>query len=508
MIRHLAILLAAGIIVALPFIFRQADQQTDWRPGDPVLTIITPHSAAIRYEFAQAFSAWHKQKYGRPVKIDWLNIGGTTEISRYLVSQFEAALRATGATNAVSVGVDLFFGGGEYDHQQAFRHGLTVPPWPDGQEPRNLLAAIPKTMGGETWRTSTLFGTALSTFGICYNRDRLRDLGVAAPPTQWIDLTAPVYFGQLGVADPTKSGSIAKAFEMIVQQQICETVRAAGFTDEQIDEYEACGHGPTAYEAAIARGWENGLHVVQLIGANARYFTDSAGKVPIDVGAGDAAAGLAIDFYARFEAEVAGGHRMVYVTPRGGSSVSCDPISLLRGAPHRQLAVRFIEFVLSADGQRLWNDRPGLSCSRVKKYALQRLPIRRDFYPPHPYPQSCSTDDLADPAIDPYVLAAAFTYRPRWTAGHFNVHRDLIRAMCLDAGPELHTAWAAIIAHGGPARQPEPMAWLQRLPDRPEPLTWQSARAITKKYDRLDYLRDWTECFRENYRQARERVMR
>jgi ABC-type Fe3+ transport system substrate-binding protein len=33
---------------------------------------------------------------------------------------------------------------------------------------------------------------------------------------------------------------------------------------------------------------------------------------------------------------------MHYVTPAGGSSVSCDPIGLVRGAPHRELAVRFI----------------------------------------------------------------------------------------------------------------------------------------------------------------------
>ena len=99
------------------------------------------------------------------------------------------------------------------------------------------------------------------------------------------------------------------------------------------------------------------------IGANARYFTDSASKVPIDVSTGDAAAGLAIDFYGRYQAETSkapdGAYRMQYVTPEGGSSVSADPISLLRGAPHRELAVRFIEFVLAPEGQRLWTYAPG-----------------------------------------------------------------------------------------------------------------------------------------------------
>ncbi len=470
MIRHLSILLAAGIIVALPFALRQPDAHSDWQPGDPQLAIVSPHNEAIRYEFARAFSDWHRQQFGRPVKIDWLNVGGATEISRYLVSQFEAAKRT-------GTGVDLFFGGGEYDHRRAHEQGLTVPPWPAGQEPRELLDMIPREIGGETWRTEAYIGTVVSTFGICYNRDRLRDLGVTSPPTQWVDLTDPVYFRQLGVADPTKSGSIAKAFEMIIHQQM--------------------------HESAVEQGWENGVRVVQLIGANARYFTDSASKVPIDVATGDAAAGLAIDFYARFQARVAGHDRMAYVTPVGGSSVSCDPISLLRGAPNREVAVRFIEFVLSKQGQRLWNDQLGKRCSRVRKYALCRLPIRRDFYPPHTYPQLCSSDDLSDPAINPYELAKTFTYHPEWTAGHFGVHRDLIRAMCLDAGEELRAAWAAIIAGGGPQRQPEAMTVMQRLP-----VTWSSALEVSKSRDRIDYMREWTGFFRENYRAVHRLAVR
>lgn len=482
MIRHLTVVLAAAAVIALPFAVRPRAVQGEWRPGDPVLTIVTPHNEAIRYEFARAFSAWHRQTHGRPVKVDWLNIGGTTEISRYLLSQFNAALRAAGGnTNAVSMGVDLFFGGGEYDHRRAVQQGLIVPPWSPGQEPVEVLDQIPRTIAGETWRTDAFIGTTVSTFGICYNRDRLRELGVAAPPAQWTDLTDPVYFGQLGVADPTKSGSIAKAFEMIIQQQMA----AARVGDE----------------STLDQGWANGLRVIQLIGANARYFTDAASRVPIDVAAGNTAAGLAIDFYARFQAAVVGRDRMGFVTPRGGSSVSCDPISLLRGAPHRTVAVRFIGFVLSPAGQALWHSPPGQPCSVTQKYSLHRLPIRRDFYPPHRPPLGCPADNLADPAVNPYALAETFTYQPAWTGTHFNVQRDLIRAMCLDAGEELRAAWAAIIAGGGPTRQPAALAVLQRLP-----VTWETALTESRSRDRLELLREWTGFFRENYRQARHQA--
>ncbi|MEI6084035.1 MAG: extracellular solute-binding protein [Verrucomicrobiota bacterium] len=491
MIRNLTVVLLLAVVVALPFVFRQKQSVGDWSGGDPVLEIVSPHNEAIRYEFQEAFSAWHRQKFGRPVKIEWLNIGGTTEISRYLVSEFAASGKTT-------TRVDLFFGGGEYDHTRLMQQGLSEAPWTE----LPFDPGYPERLSGETWRATNMFGTALSTFGICYNLDRLRDLGVTAPPTQWADLANPVFFGQIGVADPTKSGSIAKAFEMIIHSEMARTVHAAGITEAQIENYEKTRKWPDTYQAAVEAGWLKGLQLVQLIGANARYFTDSASKVPIDVAAGDAAVGLSIDFYARFQAQVSrddsGHERMVYITPVGGSSVSADPISLLRGAPNRDVAVRFIEFVLSRQGQQLWNDQPGQPCSTVKKYALRRLPIRRDMYP-----QACSTDDLMAPTINPYTLAQSFTYRPRWTARHFNVQRDLIRAMCLDSADELRDAWRAIIQNGGPVSQTAAMAELTKLPAG---VTWASAVEITKKSDRMTYLREWTESYRGNYRRAREAV--
>ena len=61
--------------------------------GISILVIVTPHNEAIRYEFERGFSAWHQQKYGSPVKIDWRSIGGTTEIMRYLKSEFAADMK-------------------------------------------------------------------------------------------------------------------------------------------------------------------------------------------------------------------------------------------------------------------------------------------------------------------------------------------------------------------------------------------------------------------------------
>jgi iron(III) transport system substrate-binding protein len=602
------ILLAA--VLALPFLFRQKGSHSQWEPGDPELVIISPMTESIRYEFGEAFSDWHQKKYGRPVKVDWRNIGGTTEIMRYLGSEYAAAFRAwwmaqgrDWPANGVDIildrkfdptrpptdgttdwemrkelwqtfrriddpkqftcRIDLFFGGGAYDQDNAYRQGLTVAPWPPDQPPSNLLVAadgtelIPRQMSGEIWRTEVFFGTCLSTFGICWNEDRLKDLGIPQPPQRWKDLADPAYFGQLGVADPTKSGSIAKAFEMIVHEQCHLAVLSAGFTDSQIDDFEKriqkaglppgeMPEGvPAAYQAAVEQGWLNGLRLIQKIGANARYFTDAAGKVPVDVSTGNATAGISIDFYSRYEAEISKGPAkqavMGYITPAGGSGVSADPIALLRGAQHRELAVEFIQFALSEEGQRLWNNAPGAP-GGPRKYALRRLPIRRYFYPDdhvgrlcesarrvtdpaysnHPayeMNKSYTVDDLGDPAINPYVLAQQFIYRPRWTAGHFNFLRDYIRAMCMDSGEELRAAWKILIGRATPPAEPkikkdgsaggvalpeDALRVMEQMPDKPEPVTWRSALQLGRKYDRLELLKEWTIEFREHYREAAE----
>ena len=578
MVRNSSILLVLALIVALPFWFRQEAGVREWREGDPVLVIITPMNEAIRHEYALGFSRWHARRFGAPVKVDWRNIGGTTEISRYLTSEFVSSFRAwwtsqgrlwrgdggsiilnksfdpakrpdgveeadwaeqvamfrafreTDDPQAFSSQIDMYFGGGAYDGDNATRQGLLVPAWAPGEIPPGLIAnengveLIPEGMSGETWRTPTWYGTTLSTFGICYNRDRMQAQGMDSEPASWEDLADPRWFGTLGLADPTKSGSIAKAFETLVQVQCRKAVEAAGFGG-QTDVFEAAIAAarlppgdmpdgvPAAYQEAVERGWADGLRLLQKIGANARYFTDSASKVPLDVGMGNAAAGLAIDFYGRFEAQVSnegrGREAMAYVTPRGESGVSADPISILRGAPRRELAGRFIEYLLSEDGQRLWCYRPG-EPGGPEKYALQRFPIRRDFYPSaNPAFQASyerhrphTTDDLGRPVLDAYRLAEEYVYRPRWTAGHFGLLRDLVRAMCLDAGQELRKAWGAIGDAGGPEACPRALEAMQRLPQVPEPLTWASGLTMGKKYDRLDLLRQWTLQYRAQYAEA------
>src|SRR5262249_16446958 len=85
---HLASIAALALVVAIPFLLKPKDTLISG-PGE-TLVIVTPHNEAIRYEFARAFRD-HERTKGRSVRVDWRTPGGTSEISRYLASQYSAS---------------------------------------------------------------------------------------------------------------------------------------------------------------------------------------------------------------------------------------------------------------------------------------------------------------------------------------------------------------------------------------------------------------------------------
>ena len=480
-----AVLFAALLaVLAAPFLLRRPGELAP--AGARSIIVLSPHNEAVRYEFERAFSAWHEMEYGEPVDMDWRSIGGTSEIVRYMDGEFEAA----GKAGRAGIGVDLFFGGGQYDHAQQADKGHTVPCGLSDRHPEWLAGTIiTQSFSGERYYDpgDRWYGACLSGFGLCYNTDVLAGPGMPPAPRAWADLARPEFRGRLALADPAKSGSINKAFEMVIQERMTAHVLAQGRALDQ------------ATPDDLATGWRNALCLVRALGANARYFTDSAGKVPLDVAQGNAAAGMCIDFYGRFESEAVfnaeGSSRMQYLTP-GGSSISVDPIAILKGAPNRVLAERFVDFVLSEKGQRLWNYRVGEPGGPVR-YALRRLPVRKDLY------TAAHRGHMSDPDVMPYEQNKDFIYMSAWTAPLFGFMRMLIRSECIDTHDELVRAWRAIIEAGGPDACPEAMRAFDALPPNAE---YGEARATAKKMkDTLleaAITRDWVVFFRAQYREA------
>lgn len=497
MLSRLTIVLAllAAVLVA-PFVLRPKEEKVSEKAER--LVIITPHIESIQAEFARAFRAHMRTVHGREVVIDWRQPGGTSEIARFLRSEYStrfetlwrertglpftlairdaftnpkldpdktteegsvfdptllknatpeaqaAAARRLFLESDIGAGIDLFFGGGAFDFERQAAAGLLVARDASGQHgPAPLAeahpdwfsdAVMPQAFSGEPFRDPGYrwVGTVLSAFGICYNRDSLARLGIESPPDEWSDLEDPRYRGHIALADPTKSGSTTKAFEMLVQERIQTLARKRGLSGD----------------AAVAAGWDDAMRLILRISANSRYFTDSSAKVPRDVAMGDAAVGMCIDFYGRSYNELyrdpaTGESRIEFVMPRGGTSIGADPIGLLRGAPHPELAHRFIEFVLSPEGQKIWNYRVGAPGGPTR-HALRRPPIRRDFY------VEANLPHMTDPTFDPYRAAEGFTYHPEWTGSLFAPLRFVIRAACMDPHEEQIAAWEALVAAGLP----------------------------------------------------------
>jgi ABC-type Fe3+ transport system substrate-binding protein len=270
--------------------------------------------------------------------------------------------------------------------------------------------------------------------------DALERLGISDTPEHWWDLEDPRLLGEVAVCDPTKSGSITQAFEMIIQQQI--QLEVARLNSEGVS-------GLDAEAQAVRSGWESGLRLIRRISGNARYFTDSSMKPSIDVSLGQAAVGMTIDFYGQFQVESvenrADRQRLGFIIPKGGTTISADPISLLRGSPNPKLAEAFIEFVMSMHGQKLWSFKANDQVEGAPhRFSLRRTAIRPDLYTAENYPH------MSDPGFQPYERASDFFYHAEWTSPLFSEIRFLIRVMCLDLHPELKSAWKALIENGFP----------------------------------------------------------
>jgi ABC-type glycerol-3-phosphate transport system substrate-binding protein len=163
---------------------------------------------------------------------------------------------------------------------------------------------------------------------------------------------------------------------------------------------------------------------------------------------GNAAAGMCIDSYGGLQTEVTAieseSSRMGFLLPGSGTSIGADTIGLLRGSAHRQLAVEFIEFVLSEQGQKLWSFRRGVPGGPLR-HALHRAPILPGLYAP-------AFDQLrSDPAINPYGGMLGFVYHDGWTRRLYRDISFVVRVLCVDPAPELAEAYQALAVNGFPA---------------------------------------------------------
>jgi iron(III) transport system substrate-binding protein len=412
------IFICFAALLGVPFIFRPVQSAP---PADALqLIIITPHNEQIRYEFARRFDDWHFKRFGQRVNVLYNVPGGTAEIRKMLESQ---AIAALDSGKPLGGNADLVFGGGSFEFGRLKKGVRFASAGQSRDEPITSPVDftdewLAKTYGGTRIGDDPLFdkdkfwfGAAISSFGIIFNRDSLRTLGVE-DPLHWADLCNPRLLSNVALVNPNQSGSITTAFEAILKRS----------------------------------GWSRGWQILRRAGANARYFSASSLKAPIDVSQGQAAMGVCIDYYGRFQSqalkEAGDPERIGYIDPPDGSVFDVDPIAMLRNPPHPEVAKRFIEFVLSEDGQALWQfSRQAMVAGDPElrgpdRFELRRLPAVRSMYAKY-------IDHFVD-RVNPFELA-----RP--IENNDPNYRDFIApmfaAMVMDSHQQLKRAWRAIVEH-------------------------------------------------------------
>jgi ABC-type Fe3+ transport system substrate-binding protein len=495
------------LVLFLPFVMRlaMAEDRVETDAASARLTVLTPHNPDIKREFARAFGDWHAEKFGYRVDLDYRNIGGTNDIVKALKNFYGNEIKNNGGTlppiEDVSAPYDVVWGGGDFIFNSELEDGASALQAIELDD--DLMAAAfpePKLAGvrlydqdddGMHW-----VGVCLSSFGIVYSPHVYGDLGLT-PPETWSDLTDPGLRDRLVLADPTKSGSAAVAYMMIVQRAMAdaeEAFFAAGGTADS-----------EGYDEAIAAGYDQGNGDLLLIAANTRYFTDSASAVPADVSHSNAAAGTAIDFYGRVEEETVGPDRIRYVAPVAATAITPDPVAVCYGTTGDDLkhATRFIEFLLTPEAQHLWQKQPG-SAGGPRDRALRRTPIRRDVFD--------DTSDWAD-QNNPFDDVGGFNQRGAWMSG-FSQLRAVWRAAWIESNTELDKAYEAVLAVDDPARRD---ALLEELADLP--VKHGDVRAIRAEVKRIEdeneaavssYMAEMSSelaaTFREHYRTIRDKA--
>lgn len=435
-------LIAGAICLFCAFGCDQRSQAVPEAAAVEELVVLTPHAQAIRDAFAERFSLWVEREYKKPVSIRWIH-RNTVDAQRFIIDQFSRVERGSGG-----IGVDVFFGGGLPVHREIVARGLAQRI----EVPADILAGIPKQLQGQPLyaEDGTWFGSALSGFGILYNKPACAMRGLPIPQT-WVDLASPEYRGWVAAADPALSGSTAECLTLIL----------------------------------LKHGWEEGWGIATGILANCNGLSPSSSHVAPNVAAGIAAAGLQVEFVAR-AAVAAAPEILDYASPPSATAISPDPVTVLRNPPHLEAATRFVAFVLSPEGQALWAVEPEEGGPSGEP--LYRYPIRPDIYE--------KFSDRLVIAGNPFKQSSDFEIDPEAERAYTQLLPYLLKAACGSNHLYLQQAWARATAEG-----PDSPRWakLKAPPFSREEAFRLAAECAASPQRAAELEAEWTRFFAARY---------
>jgi len=364
--------------------------------ADDKLMIISPHRKSIQDEFIPRFVEHYEKTYKNKVAVDWIDQGGTENELRYVMAKYEK--------DPKSSGVDIFWGGGDVTFIELENAKLLEKyklPAKFDVIP-NSVAGIPLRSAQKDW-----YGTALSSFGIFFNRKLLK-VHKLPEPQKWADMAKPEMFNQVIAADPRRSSTAMLMNLIMLESAVLE-------------------YGPE-------KGWDKGWQLLFAFAGNTRSFTQSSSDPIKAVVSGEAMVAPAVDFYASSKVSELGTENLGFTLPVGETLFNSDPIAILKGAPNRIAAERFIQFVLSEEGQKLFILEKG-SKDGPQKATLARIGVN-----PLAYKNLQANQKLS--VMNPFEFKGQnLKISFEKLAASKKLLADLIGALLIDNHKELKKAW-------------------------------------------------------------------
>jgi len=229
------------------------------------------------------------------------------------------------------------------------------------------------------------YGFAVSGYGLMWNTRYLQAHRLA-PPKEWIDLVEPRYHNHLVMSAPSRSGTTHLTVEVILQ----------------------------------AYGWQKGWEILLAAGGNMGTITERSFGTPEAVISGQYGVGVVIDFFGL--SAIASGQPVDFGYPTLTAVVPAS-VGRVKGAPNPAGADRFIDYLLSDEGQRL-----------LFSPAIGRLPVVPALYArgPKGYP-------------NPFQLKlGGVRFDAKLSSSRVNLVNSLFDHLVTFRHAELRAAWKAI----------------------------------------------------------------
>ncbi|AHF80628.1 ABC transporter substrate-binding protein [Thermococcus paralvinellae] len=355
---------------------------TTKKPGEGItLIVLTRHDTTIQMLAKEAFLKSDIAKQYNIVNIKFIKAPD---------SQWPALIKK---------GADIGWGGGPTLFDDLFKQGYLAPITDEkvlgllGTQIKEDIAGMPMVRKGDDGKVYWI-AAALSSFGFTVNKDVLKRWNLPMPE-RWEDIASETFAldpPQVGIADPTRSTSNTRIYQIILQ----------------------------------AFGWEEGWKVLTIIAANSKIY-DASDAVREAVIAGDIAVGNTIDFYGYTAMKL--NPSCVYIIPKGESIINGDPIALLKNSQHPEAAQAFIYWVLT-EGQKIWLNED-----------VNRLPVNPAVFDT---PEGQKRPDLKK-AYELALQTQGIQFDDARALATIYAMQFYFKATLVDANQELHRAWVALV---------------------------------------------------------------